>query len=192
MATLILASQSPRRKEILSLLNIPFKVKIANTNEIIQNHLETSQIPIHIALQKAREVEKKLRFNNHIILAADTIVVIDKKILGKPNSTKNAIEMLQLLSNKMHQVITGIVIINQVNKQIIQFSETTNVYFNRLKKDEINYYVKKYNPFDKAGSYAIQEWIGLVGINKIEGDYYNVMGLPIQKIYPYLLKFKIK
>ena len=192
MATLILASQSPRRKEILSLLNIPFKVKIANTNEIIQNHLDTSQIPIDIALQKAREVEKKLRFNNHIILAADTIVVIDKKILGKPNSTKNAIEMLQLLSNKMHQVITGIVIINQVNKQIIQFSETTNVYFNRLKKDEINYYVKKYNPFDKAGSYAIQEWIGLVGINKIEGDYYNVMGLPIQKIYPYLLKFKIK
>lgn len=192
MATLILASQSPRRKEILSLLNIPFKVEIANTKEVVNTQLDIFQIPINIALQKAMVVQKKLGLNNHIILAADTIVVIDKKILGKPSSTKNAIEMLQLLSNKMHQVITGVVIINQVNNQIIQFSETTNVYFNKLKKNQINDYVNKGNPFDKAGSYAIQEWIGLVGINKIEGDYYNVMGLPIQKIYPYLLKFKIK
>lgn len=179
MHSIILASQSPRRKQLLQWAEVPFEIVLQNTDENFDATLPITEIPIHIAMTKAMAV-KNATNTTKTILAADTIVVAQQQILNKPKDRNEAIEMLSLLSGTIHQVITGVVIIAAT--QTITFSETTTVEFYNLTPQQIAFYVDEYKPYDKAGAYAIQEWIGVVGIKKINGDFYNVMGLPVSKV----------
>lgn len=193
MQEIILASHSPRRKELLEKVGIPFIVVAKATDESFPTSLTKNEIAIHIARNKALAVKEKItadfygELNHKTILAADTIVVVDETILGKPANRAEAIRMILSLSNRMHQVITGVVLLSGDGTEM-SLAEVTNVYFNLITEEEANYYVDNYQPYDKAGGYAIQEWIGYVGIKAIEGDYYNVMGLPLNKIYGLLCK----
>lgn len=184
----ILASASPRRKQLLEWAEIPFTVDVANTDEIIPNNTRLSEIPIIIATEKAIVVQQKYQ-NNYIIIAADTIVVSNNQILGKPQSREEAIEMLKQLNGKTHTVITGVCILSP--DETIRFSSSTEVSFNQLSAEELAFYIDRYQPYDKAGAYAIQEWIGAIGIQKINGDFYNVMGLPIHEVFSALKKFRV-
>jgi len=175
---IILASKSPRRKQILEMAEIEFEICEVHTDESYPSNLTIEDIPIFIAEQKADSVRKQ--FPNSIIISADTIVMIDKMILGKPKDREDALMSLKILSGKIHQVITGVCIRKEELK--ISFSETTEVEFCPLTLEQIEYYVDHFRPYDKAGAYAIQEWIGAVGVKKINGCYYNVMGLPISKL----------
>jgi septum formation protein len=178
MEKIILASQSPRRRELLHLAEIDFEVVVANTDESYPDDLSFKDTAMHIAKNKALAVAE----NNisRIILAADTIVVCDDKIIGKPVDREDAIAILMELSGNTHDVITGVCILK--NNAEILFADSTTVSFHALTQEQIIFYVDKYKPYDKAGAYAIQEWIGAVGIKKIEGDFYNVMGLPISRV----------
>jgi septum formation protein len=182
MEKIILASQSPRRKELLHLAEIDFEVIVANTDESYPAGLSFEDTAMHIAKNKALVVAQ----NNvgRTILAADTIVVCDNKIIGKPIDREDAIAILTILSGNMHDVITGVCILN--NDEEILFADKTIVSFHELTQEQIIFYVDKYKPYDKAGAYAIQEWIGAVGIKKVEGDFYNVMGLPISRVRAFL------
>lgn len=174
----ILASKSPRRKHLLELANIQFEIITENTIEDFPNDLEISNVPVFIAKNKAYAV-----FQNNLdrtIIAADTIVVLENKIIGKPKDRIDAIDILTSLSGKTHEVITGVVVMNQ--HKTIEFYDKTKVSFHDLTHDQIVYYVDTFKPFDKAGAYAIQEWIGAIGIQSIQGCFYNVMGLPISKL----------
>jgi len=173
---IILASKSPRRQELLKGLNIPFKVVTREVNEDYPNHLTADEIAKYLAEKKASAMTDLVKEEN-IIICADTIVAIGDKILEKPNNALEAHEMLKQLSGKQHQVITG-VCVKILTKNIV-FSSVTTVDFKVLSEAEINYYVKNYKPYDKAGSYGIQEWIGYIGISNINGSYFNVMGLPV-------------
>ncbi len=181
----ILASQSPRRKTLLEWAEVPFTVEVVSTDERFDPSMEAEQIPIHIARAKAIAVKNKLvaaeqQVNNTFFLAADTVVVLANEIINKPADRDEAIAMLQKLSGKNHRVITGVVIL--MNEVEVAFSETTHVQFHPLTLQQIEYYVDQYKPFDKAGAYAIQEWIGVIGIASITGDFYNVMGLPVSRV----------
>lgn len=181
----ILASQSPRRKTLLEWAEIPFRVVVESTDESFDANMDAEKIPIHIASAKAQAVKNKLvaaqeKVNNIIFLAADTVVVLENEIINKPADRAEAIAMLQKLSGKKHRVITGVVIL--LNDQEVAFSETTHVEFHPLTLQQIEYYVDHYQPYDKAGAYAIQEWIGVIGIASITGDFYNVMGLPVSRV----------
>lgn len=179
---IILASQSPRRKQLLEWAEIDFEVLVVPTAEVFPPDLEIDKIPIHIASQKAAAVIAAYpgQTENACILAADTIVVLHERLIGKPGSRQEAIEILSALAGRQHQVITGVVL--RHSKGIIQFSDTTKVWFHPLSLAQIEFYVDKYQPYDKAGAYAIQEWIGVTGIKSIEGDFYNVMGLPVSRV----------
>lgn len=179
MKKIILASQSPRRKELLLLAEINFDVVVANTDESYPEGLTFEETAIHIATNKALAVAKKVD-NSETILAADTIVICNNKIIGKPEDKDDAIAILMALAGNTHQVITGVCILKE--GKINSFADVTTVHFHKLSLVQIIYYVDKYKPYDKAGAYAIQEWIGAVGIKKIEGDFYNVMGLPISRV----------
>ena len=185
MPKFILASQSPRRKSLLEWAEIPFEVIVSNSDESFPEHLPTSEVPAYIARQKALEVANKLLETNrdiqdHCIIAADTIVVLNNEIMGKPLDRAHAIQSLTKLSGKTHDVITGVCVLHN-HKEVI-FAETTKVTFHALTIGQIEYYVDQFKPYDKAGGYAIQEWIGVVGIKSIDGDFYNVMGLPVSKV----------
>jgi septum formation protein len=183
MQKIILASQSPRRKQLLEWANIPFEIIVHETDESYPADLLIANVPVHIARQKALAVKENLpqsKKHTHPVLAADTVVILNNKIIGKPNDRQHAIEILQALSGNHHQVITGVVILN--GDKEVAFSETTDVSFHPLTLDQITYYVDHYKPYDKAGAYAIQEWIGVVGIKHINGDFYNVMGLPVSRV----------
>ncbi len=185
---IILASNSPRRAELLHELGINFSIGGKNgIDESYPDNLKEKQIAIHIAEQKTTAYKNELEDDHNIIITSDTIVCLGEKVLGKPKDKPDAIEMLRELSGKKHKVITGVCIKNK-NKSI-SFSVSTKVYFKELSEDEIIYYIDHYEPYDKAGAYGIQEWIGMVGIKKIKGSYFNVVGLPIQKLYEYLAKF---
>lgn len=186
---IILASASPRRKQLLEWAAIPFQVDVASTEEAIPTNTRISEVPIIIAYEKAVAIQQK-HPHKTIIIAADTIVVANGRILGKPADRAEAIEMLKILNGKTHTVITGVCILSP--DETIRFSSSTEVSFNALSTDELIYYVDEYKPYDKAGSYAIQEWIGAVGIQKINGDFYNVMGLPIHEVFSALKKFSIE
>lgn len=175
---LILASQSPRRKQLLEMAEVDFEVAVIPTDETYPADLPIDQIPIYIAEQKALAV--KQTYPGRKILAADTIVVLDQEIIGKPSSREDAIRILSKLSGKEHQVITGVVIIDQERTE--RFSDTTRVAFHSIGLHQIEHYVDKYQPYDKAGAYAIQEWIGAIGIQSIHGCFYNVMGLPVSLV----------
>ena len=186
MQSIILASQSPRRKQLLEWAEIPFEIIIKSTDESFPAGLSIEEIPVHIARQKALEVKKHIaetnnsKYNNKTVLAADTIVVLGSGIIGKPSDRQDAINILTRLSGKTHQVITGVVLMHA--KGEIAFADVTAVEFHPLTSDQIKFYVDKYKPYDKAGAYAIQEWIGVTGIKSVNGDFYNVMGLPISRV----------
>lgn len=179
MNKIILASQSPRRKQLLEWAEIEFDVIVSDTNESFPSNLTFEEIAIHIAQNKAQKVQNDSK-SILPILAADTIVVCNDEIYGKPTDRNDAIKMLQQLSGKTHQVITGVCIIH--NNQMNSFADITEVTFHDITQEQISYYIDEYKPFDKAGSYAIQEWIGVVGIASIKGDFYNVMGLPVSRV----------
>ena len=185
MNKIILASKSPRRKQLLELAEIPFDVVAADTDEHFPNDLPIAEIPVFIAKEKAFAVAKN--YPNNIILAADTIVAIDNEVIGKPKDRNDAIRILQKLSGKMHRVITGVVIVSKDKEEF--FHDVTEVSFHPLSDEQITFYIDKYQPYDKAGAYAIQEWIGAVGIKKINGDFYNVMGLPVSRVVQALQHF---
>lgn len=185
MKKIILASQSPRRKQLLEWAEIPFEVIVKETDESYPPSLSVEDIAMHIARQKAFTVQQDVS-NSFIILAADTLVVLHKKIMGKPGDREEAILFLEALSGQKHKVITGVCILNNGNE--IVFADSTEVEFHKLTKDQIIFYVDKYKPFDKAGAYAIQEWIGVVGIKSVQGDFYNVMGLPVSRVIKELNK----
>ncbi len=180
MESIILASQSPRRKLLLEWAEIKFTVIVANTEEECPPNIPMVDVPIFIAREKAKVVQEKISNKSKTIIAADTIVVLENKIFGKPINRAEAISFLISLSNNTHKVITGVVILK--NEIEVAFSETTFVEFHNLTQEQIEFYVDEYKPYDKAGGYAIQEWIGVIGIKKITGDFYNVMGLPISRV----------
>jgi septum formation protein len=183
MKKIILASGSPRRKQLLELAEIPFEVVVCETDENYPESLSSDEIAMHIAENKAIAVqENNLQNNNNsqTIIAADTIVVLENKIIGKPKDREHAIQILSNLSGKTHQVITGVCILSGGKKRL--FAEETEVEFHPLSLSQIEYYVDHFKPYDKAGAYAIQEWIGAVGIKSIKGDFYNVMGLPVSRV----------
>lgn len=184
MRNIVLASRSPRRKQLLEWAELEFDVIVKETNETYPADLPVALVPEFIARQKALAVRESAIFKryegNAVIIAADTIVVLNNTIIGKPFHRTHAIEILGQLSGQVHKVITGVVMFSGQNE--ISFSDTTTVCFHQLSTEQITYYVDKYQPFDKAGAYAIQEWIGVIGIKYIEGDFYNVMGLPVSKV----------
>lgn len=182
----ILASQSPRRQQLLKSLGIEFQIQLKEIDENFPENLNINEIPVYLAKLKATPFLNELR-NNDLLITADTIVSLGEKVLGKPSNFEEAREMLQLLSGTEHQVISG-VCLSSIQKQTTFFS-VSNVCFKSLTKKEIDFYISRYKPFDKAGSYGIQEWIGVIGITHIEGSFYNVMGLPIQKLYEEIQKF---
>ncbi len=186
---IILASQSPRRKQLLELAQVPFDVVLPGIEEVFPKDLSPEKVPLYLALQKANAVKKQINsVQKNIsmlpVMAADTIVLYKNTILGKPKDEAEAIAMLQQLSGNEHHVITGVSILKE--NENIGFSAVTKVFFHPLKTFQIEWYVQNFQPYDKAGAYAIQEWIGLTGIRAIEGDYYNVMGLPVSLILPHL------
>ncbi|MBC7391612.1 MAG: septum formation protein Maf [Opitutaceae bacterium] len=185
MDKIILASASPRRKELLEGLGIDFEVIPSNIDEAFPLELLPAKVPEFLAELKAESL--KTLYPDRTIISADTIVLIGNEILNKPAKKSEATEMLQKLSGKMHLVITGVCIFKNGGKHL--FSETTEVYFKHLDNKEIEYYVEKFKPYDKAGAYGVQEWIGYIAVEKIIGSFYNVMGLPVNKVYEILNKF---
>ena len=182
---LILGSQSPRRKELLQKTGLKFIVEISEAKEEFENYKKIEDAAKSMALLKAKSF-KNLK-NNDVLICADTLVSINQKILGKPKTRSEAKKMLKILSGKKHKVTTGVVI-KSIKKQKI-FYDSTIVMFKELSEQDIEYYIKEFKPYDKAGSYAIQEWIGIIGIKWIKGSYFNVMGLPTEKLYSELIKF---
>lgn len=184
---IILASNSPRRKELLSGLDLEYEIMVLpNIDESYPLNIQKEEVALYIAKKKA-QAYTDLFTDNKLVITADTVVVIDDKILGKPIDEADAKQMLRELSGKTHQVITGVCLTTS-NKQK-SFSVISDVRFSNLDESEIEYYVSKYKPLDKAGAYGIQEWIGYIGVEYISGSYFNVMGLPIQKLYQELKKF---
>ena len=189
MSGYILASQSPRRKQLLAWADIAFDIIVSAAEEDFPSDMDVQEVPVYIAQKKAIAVQQKIKdeFPIHLgkwIIAADTIVVLENEIIGKPIDRADAISILQKLSGKTHRVITGVYLVN--DNESNAFTETTLVHFHPLTLSQIEYYVDQYQPYDKAGAYGIQDWIGVVGIRGIEGDFYNVMGLPVSKLLGYL------
>ena len=178
---LILASASPRRKELLAGLNIPFEVRLIDgIDETYPSELPIDEVPLYISQKKAAAYKANVSPQT-IVLTADTVVVCNEQILGKPIDEADARRMLQMLSGKTHRVITGVTLLVEGNSK--SFSVATDVTFKPLSATEIDYYIRTFKPFDKAGAYGIQEWIGYIGVTAINGSYFNVMGLPVQRIY---------
>jgi septum formation protein len=187
MQNIILASSSPRRKQLLEWAEVPFEVVVKSIEETFPPGLATEDVPVFIAREKAQEVKRFInngafhqQHANKPILAADTVVVLGSTIIGKPENRLHAIEILQSLSGSTHRVITGVVIHHKDEE--VAFADVTSVEFHELTKEQIEFYVDKYEPYDKAGAYAIQEWIGVIGIKSVQGDFYNVMGLPVSRV----------
>ena len=183
MKKIILASGSPRRKQLLEWAEIDFDIMVSDTDESFPADLSFEDAAMHIARNKALAVQQ-INKNTQTILAADTIVVCNNSIIGKPRDRQDAIRILGELSGNTHRVITGVTILDSDKE--ISFADTTTVVFHDLTADQINFYVDKYKPYDKAGAYAIQEWIGVVGIKGVQGDFYNVMGLPVSLVVQHL------
>lgn len=183
---LILGSGSPRRQELLKSLGFDFLIKPINADESFPATLSAEDIPLYLAEKKADAYSEEIK-ENEILITADTIVWCEGKVLNKPANFMEGKKMLETLSGKMHQVYTGVCLKGE-NKQTIFYDES-KVYFKKLSNDEIEYYLTNYSPYDKAGGYGVQDWIGYIGIDKIEGSFYNVMGLPVKELYNELMKF---
>lgn len=184
---IVLASASPRRKELLAGLDIDYSIRVLdNIDESSPSHLQGEDIPLFISGKKADAYMETLA-NDELLITADTIVYVDSEVLGKPTTPQDAVNMLKKLSGKWHQVITGVVLSTKEKRH--SFAVTTQVKFAKLTEAEIEYYVNRYSPLDKAGAYGIQEWIGYIGVERIEGSYFNVVGLPVQRLYQELKQF---
>ena len=183
---IILCSNSPRRRELLSGLGLNFEVRVIDgIDESYNNNNSCEEIAEEISVKKANAYLKTIG-DNELIITADTIVYNNGEVLGKPHTREEAIDMLSAISGKTHKVVTGVCIASKNKKKI--FSVSTNVKFSSLEMEEILFYIDNYSPYDKAGAYGIQEWIGYIGVEGIEGSYFNVMGLPIQRLYSELKK----
>ena len=195
MEKIILASGSPRRKQLLEWAEVKFEVLVKETPETYPRGLPTAEVPVYIARNKALAVKEAIAADSahnanpavkaaagagRVILAADTVVVLGEEIIGKPADREDAINILSKLSGQRHEVITGVVLLR--GEEEFAFYDRTAVWFHPLDRAELEGYVDRYRPYDKAGAYAIQEWIGVVGIKGIEGDFYNVMGLPVSRV----------
>ncbi len=182
----ILASNSPRRKELLSGLGVDYEVRtLPDIEESFPDHLKGGDIPLYIAREKA-EAYREIMHPDELIITADTIVWLDGEVLGKPLDREDALRMLRLLSGRTHNVFTGVCLTTTEWQR--SFIAATEVRFAELSEEEITYYVDRYLPMDKAGSYGVQEWIGYIGVENISGSYFNIMGLPIQRLYKELKK----
>ena len=184
---IVLASKSPRRAQLLKEAGFNFRIHKMDVNEDFSSEMPVAEVAAYLADKKASAADIDIINENEILLTADSVVVINNQILNKPVNKEEAFEMLQQLSDRTHIVYTGVCLRNKEKK--IVFSNQTNVTFGKLSNHEIHYYIEQFNPMDKAGSYGIQEWIGFCKIRKIEGEYANVMGLPVYAIYEELLKF---
>lgn len=182
---LILASASPRRQELLKSLGVNFEIRLKSVKETYPKDLKSVEVPDYLAKLKA-SVFTNLE-SDEILITGDTVVVLDDKILGKPQNKAEAAEMLRALSEKSHEVISSICL--KSTEKIVVSHEVTKVYFKKLSEAEIEYYLNNFEPYDKAGAYGIQEWIGQIGIHKIEGSYFNVVGLPVHLLYEMLMNF---
>lgn len=176
---IILSSNSPRRKELLAGLGVDFEVRVLKgVDERYPDDIPLNEVPLYIAIEKASAYTVA---QDELVVTADTVVIVDNEILGKPKDRAEAYGMLRKISGKTHQVVTGVCLTTIDDQR--SFTVTTDVEFKELSDNEIYYYIDKYRPFDKAGAYGIQEWIGYVGVLSLKGSYYNVMGLPVQRIY---------
>lgn len=183
----LLASNSPRREELLRGIDIDFEVKVLpDIDESYPDNIPSEEIAEFVAIKKAKPYAASLH-EDELLLTADTIVLLEDTVLGKPANKKEAKQMLRQLSGKTHRVITGVCLTS--TKKQTSFSATSDVEFGKLTDQEIEYYVERYSPMDKAGAYGVQEWIGYVAVKQINGSYYNIMGLPIQRVYRELIKF---
>ena len=186
---LVLASNSPRRRELLGGLGVPFTVRTINgIDESYPANLDGADIPLHIARQKAAAYLPTLA-PDELLITADTIVYLDNRVIGKPKDEDEAIRMLHTLSGRTHKVITGVSL--STTQQTRAFAAVSLVTFAPLSEEEIDYYVHTFHPLDKAGAYGVQEWIGMVGVKRIEGSYFNVMGLPVQRLYEELRHLRV-
>jgi len=183
---IILASKSPRRQELLKGLDIEFEIRTKDIDEDYPSNLRPNDVPSYLADLKAAAFDRELK-DNEIIITSDTIVILFGDILEKPKSEEEAKSMIRRLSGKTHTVVTAVCIKSRSKKEL--FSDQTKVTFSKLDEEEIDYYISNYKPFDKAGSYGVQEWIGYVAIDKLEGSYFTVMGFPLHKVYKSLKTF---
>lgn len=186
---LILASASPRRQQLMKDAGFTFEVRLKNVEEKYPQELHLENVPEYLSKVKASAFREELKADE-VLITADTVVCIHDRILGKPADRKEAISMLRELSGNRHLVVTGVSVTTRTEQ--LSFSSRTDVFFKHLSNEEIIFYVDTYKPFDKAGAYGIQEWIGYIGIERIEGSFYNVMGLPIQKLYETLRKLQFQ
>lgn len=187
---LLLASKSPRRQYLLKELGLDFEVRTKEVDESFPDNLKAQEIPLYLCEKKANAFDEELN-DNTIVITADTIVWLPQtnEVLNKPENFDDAVRMLQLLSGKMHEVYTGVCLKSKTKTKTKSFYALTKVYFKEISQEEIEFYIKNYNPYDKAGAYGAQEYIGYIAIEKIEGTYFNVMGLPVKELYEELLKF---
>jgi septum formation protein len=183
---LILCSASPRRQLLLTELNLEFEIRTKNTEENFPNHLKAEQIPLFLAVQKAKSFESELK-SGELMITADTVVWINGHVLNKPADREEAIKMLKELSGAMHEVYTAVCLFTREKKKL--FYAKTDVFFKKLNTDEIEYYIDQHAPYDKAGAYGAQDFIGMIGVERIEGSFYNVMGLPMKELYEELKHF---
>lgn len=183
---IVLASKSPRRQQLLKDLGLNFSVVLIEVDEVYPSNLKKQEVALYLSKLKADAFLPDLK-ENQLVITSDTIVCLNDKIIGKPKDRDDAFNMLSDLSGKMHEVVTAVTL-TSAEKQV-SFYVTTQVYFKTLSNFEIDYYINHYKPFDKAGSYGIQEWIGYIGIEKIIGSYFNVMGLPVKELYDELERF---
>jgi septum formation protein len=183
---LILSSSSPRRQELMKGLDIPFETRVYEVEESYPADLSNNDIPEYLARLKASVFENNLAVDE-VAITSDTIVLYNDQLMVKPKGRKQAREMLQLLSGKMHRVLTAVCLTS--NAKQVCFTDESKVYFKKLDENEIDYYIENYNPYDKAGGYGIQDWLGFIAIEKIEGSYYNIMGLPTHRLYEVLKHF---
>ncbi|MEQ8909985.1 MAG: Maf family nucleotide pyrophosphatase [Vicingaceae bacterium] len=183
---LILASQSPRRKALLESLGYQFEQRIKEFEESYPENLSAEEVPEFLSIKKAKAHLAELK-ENELLITSDTVVILEDQILEKAANAEEAKQMLNALSGNTHQVVSGVCLSSQKKQK--SFSVSTTVFFKPLKEVEIDYYIKHYQPFDKAGAYGIQEWIGQIGVEKIEGSFYNVMGLPVKELFEAIQKF---
>ncbi len=183
---IILASKSPRRQQLLRDLGLTFSVQSMNIPEVFPEGLEITEVPVYLAELKAEAFRPILK-DNQLVITADTIVCLDGQVMNKPDGYADGFRMLRGLSGKKHQVLTGVCLLTTEKK--VSFYASTDVWFKDLSDEEIHYYLENFHPYDKAGAYGIQEWIGYIGIYHIEGSFFNVMGLPVQSLYEHLKLF---
>ena len=187
MKSIILGSNSPRRKELLAGLGLEFSVDTGNNfDEVIEAGIKAEEVPGVLSRGKSLGFHRPLE-EDEVLITADTVVIVDEKVLGKPHSRDEAVEMLKTLSGRSHVVITAVTL--RDNTEELTFSDRTEVCFEEITQEEIDYYIDNYKPFDKAGAYGVQEWIGYTGISSINGSFYNVMGLPVHRVWQELKHF---